>query len=590
MSLLLTNGKNITEKYKDFKEGMALFTSHGFSTKVEELILPYLTYRWEESNEFCGPFFRNFKKLLDMYKVMDMSVSDVPGNSTLTVPIVYWIMNSIGAKVASSITAASPYVQFIPQNTVSDDLARAGELAVQFMMIKSNFEAVADKFGFSTGLYGKGWLATTVDSKTKLPYIYSPSIFDVRPDPYYPSVRDGMRFVFEERRVTRDIVEELQEQGIFYKGDISDPASRDTEKSQMNAKGTDTIKQNTTDNEVIYIDRYISPTHIILIANNSKILQIKKNPLNRITMDDANWNEIEGELFVLGPIEASRNLVKEFCITRNQSLIFKNLIMAGMWKSPKGNCDEDTIKVELGKIIECQDPSQLVPLHERLINILQYVGETEATIMNNIQSTTSVHDLMLGQGTDRRETATTSTLMSKGMNNVFDRRIKRWEGTTIADQCKCLWQLFYYITPIDRKIKISEKMAELTINPDDIGKDCDIYPLGSTVYDETNKELQRNQVVQAMNVAVARPETLSYVMFGELLEQFIETFNWKSKRRFIRTEEEQKAYLAEISVAEAMKAQIAKGEGANGNNAGANNMMQPGGQNNIGDMNKVAKG
>ena len=585
-------GKNIRELWTNFREGLSIFDTHGFSKRVEDLILPYLQYRYDESNEFCGPFFRNFKRLLDMYKVKDMATTETQGNSILTVPIVHWTMNSISAKVASALTAASPYNQFIPQNTVSDDLAKAAEIATQYMFIKSDYELVSDKFGFNVALFGKGYLAGTVDARTKIPYIYSPHPSTVRIDPYYPSIRDGQRFVFEERRVTFDRFLENQENKTFYDFEIPGVRGSASEIAikEETAKGSETIKQDTTGNEILILDRFLCKTHTIILCNQSKIAQIRRNPLGEIPMRDTNWNELDGEVFSLGAIEACRNLITEFSITRNQSIKFKNMIMAGMWKTTRGNCDEDKILIEAGKIIECDNPSALMPLHERLINILQYAAETENTIMNNIQSTTSVHDLMLGQGTDRRETATTTTAMSKGMNSVFDRRIKRYETTSIADVARMMWKMFYYVTPMSKKIKISESMVELSVTPQDIGLDCDIYPLGSSVYDETNKELQRNQVIQAMNVALARPETLSYLLFGELLQQFFDTFNWKSKRRFVRSEEEQKKYLAEIQVAEAMKARIAKGEDVNGNNTGANNRMMGGGQGNMGDMQKVAKG
>ena len=257
------------------------------------------------------------------------------------------------------------------------------------------------------------------------------------------------------------------------------------------------------DKKGVTLYEYWTDDRVITVANQSVVLRnienpywYRRKPFIRIvdTIDPHNFYGI-GEIEPIEDLQASLNTI------RNMRMDNINLIINRMFTVLRhADIDPEQLIARPGGFIDVNDHDDLKPLELKNVTADSY--REDDLIRNDMDITSGVNDYVRGTNPDRRETATTSSVLSQASNE----RIKL-KSTIMEDmglRRLGLWLAALNMQFVDRPYTVrllgdgGIDFTELT--NDDINGDFDVMPLGSSVDPVVNKAARLNSLIQLYQV------------------------------------------------------------------------------------------
>ena len=185
------------------------------------------------------------------------------------------------------------------------------------------------------------------------------------------------------------------------------------------------------------------------------------------------------------------------------------------------NIDTTQLKSRPNGFIEVDDHNDLKEMNTHEVSASAYTEET--TIKNDMDVTSGVYNYTRGEPADRRETATTASILSQAGNDRFEAQVLQigWGGFSDS-ALQLAWLNRQYI---DKETEITVvgddgEITDTTISPVDIDVDLQIIPAPSSLFSAANKQIQQNTLVQLSNILVNNPIINQEEFFKRVFEAF----------------------------------------------------------------------
>lgn len=460
-------------------------------------------------------FYRNYKEKRTDYK------------SNLFIPYTFSVIETVLPRIISTLFATRPYIGYLPTSSDSVDRAHNMESLVDYQLVqKIGFITVASEWIkealiYGTGILKVGWqfeesevikpepikfLGISLGSRPTLttditkdePLVESIDIFDFYASPGATDI-DSADYVIHKVVRSKAYLKKMEEQGIYSNIDDIEDESAET--------GIDTrmgeIGESSGDKKGVTLYEYWTDDRVITVANKSVVIRnienpywYRRKPFIRIvdTIDPHNFYGI-GEIEPIEDLQASLNTI------RNMRMDNINLIINRMFTILRhANIDEEQLIARPGGFIEVDDHDDIQPL--KLDNVTSASYNEDELIRNDMDITSGVNDYVRGTNPDRRETATTSSVLSQASNERI--RLKSTIMEDMGLRRLGLWLAALNMQFIDRPYTVrllgdgGVDFTELT--NDDINGDFDVMPLGSSVDPVVNKAARLNSLIQLYQV------------------------------------------------------------------------------------------
>lgn len=460
-------------------------------------------------------FYRNYKEKRTDYK------------SNLFIPYTFSVIETVLPRIISTLFATRPYIGYLPTSSDSVDRAHNMESLVDYQLVqKIGFITVASEWIkealiYGTGILKVGWqfeesevikpepikfLGISLGSRPTLttditkdePLVESIDIFDFYASPGATDI-DSADYVIHKVVRSKAYLKKMEERGIYSNIDDIEDESAET--------GIDTrmgeIGESSGDKKGVTLYEYWTDDRVITVANKSVVIRnienpywYRRKPFIRIvdTIDPHNFYGI-GEIEPIEDLQASLNTI------RNMRMDNINLIINRMFTILRhANIDEEQLIARPGGFIEVDDHDDIQPL--KLDNVTSASYNEDELIRNDMDITSGVNDYVRGTNPDRRETATTSSVLSQASNERI--RLKSTIMEDMGLRRLGLWLAALNMQFIDRPYTVrllgdgGVDFTELT--NDDINGDFDVMPLGSSVDPVVNKAARLNSLIQLYQV------------------------------------------------------------------------------------------
>jgi len=142
-----------------------------------------------------------------------------------------------------------------------------------------------------------------------------------------------------------------------------------------------------------------------------------------------------------------------------------------------------------------------------------------------------VYEYARGETTDRRETATTASILSNAANERFKMKVRLMEDMGLRRLGLMLIQLNQQFIDRERVIRIlgEDGVYFQTVTPEDIAGEFDVMPIGSTVEPIVNKD---NRLTQLLNL-YSNIKDSPYIDQAAFLKRILEVADIKDTDRII---------------------------------------------------------
>lgn len=470
--------------------------------------------------------------------------------SNLFIPYTFSIIETVVPRIIATLFATRPYIGYMPTNHDSVDRAKNLEALVDYQLVqKIGFKSVAaewikEALIYGTGILKVGWqfeekeitkrepikfLGATLGSrpviKTEIrkdePLVECIDLFDFYIEPGATSIDDANYCI---HKVVRDKahLERMAELGIYENIEDLDDESTETGADIRKAE----LGESGSDKKGITLLEYWTDDRIVVVANETTVIRnepnpywCKRKPFIRIvdTIDPHNF-------YGIGEIEPIEDLQHSLNTIRNMRLDNINLIINRMFTIKRyANIDPEQLVMRPGGFIEVDDHDDIQPIE--LKNVTSDSYKEDNLIRQDLDIVSGVNDYVRGTNPDRRETATTSSVLSQASNE----RIKL-KSTLIEDMG--LRSLGYWLATLNMQFVDKPYTVRLLgdggvdfteLTNDDINGDFDVIPLGSAVDPVVNKSARLNSLIQLYQVFKDNP----YVNPVEFTKRILEAADIK---------------------------------------------------------------
>lgn len=562
------------------KERTAWDNPRDFLNMTDEQIITQVTEDFKNSESYQDAYFKKFKQYYQLYRAYQEEADKREDGSNLFIPYIFNIVENAFPKITKSLFSVRPYLPYMPVNKKDPEAARKAtnmtNLVEWELDNKMRGRTVYNEILRNTCLYGCGiskqtWkleertvvkrvdktvmqtdeeTGLTIPVTSKVPeevveVVYDAPVMTNVPledfffDPYATTIDNAAYCIhryFLPMYVVLDMCNKAQltisAADLKEKLESGSSTTNEYDKSANIGMSSKPNRKNE-----IEVWEYWTNDIKCLILNRNIVGLVSNNPYWHRRKPFSKWEciPVSGEFYGIGIVEMCSNLQIELNTTRNQRIDNVSFALNRMYTILRtANIDVAQLKSRPNGFIEVDDHDDL---HELPVYEVKDSGFTEETIIKNDMDVTSgVYNYTRGEPADRRETATTASILSQAGNDRFESQVLEigWGGFSDS-ALQLAWLNRQYI---DKETEITVvgdngQTTDTTINQDDIDIDLQIVPAPSSLFSAANKQIQQNSLVQLSNILVNNP----IVNQQEFLKRVFEAFDFSNPDALLATQQ-----------------------------------------------------
>lgn len=496
--------------------------------------------------------------------------------ANLFIPYVYSIVETVVPRLIAAVFSSRPYIGILPVKEEAIENAKDMENLIDYQLTqKIGIIGVATSWFKEALIYGTSILKVGWEYEEAEVWVDEPlmeifgfpigsrrvkKVQPVKDDPlvehidlwdFYidPRAKDIDEADYCIHKVFRDVsyLKRMEEQGIYknidevvkvskegagswYEEGVGTTAFETGMNTRLGLIGMQSIDKPSNKIEVL---EYWTDDRVIAVANRSVVIRNDENPYHHRKKPFVRLVDVlvPHEFYGIGEIEPIEDLQYELNSLRNQRMDNINILINRMWKVIRGaDIDVRQLISRPGGIIEVDDMNDVQELQMTDLsgNAIENVIEMVRRDMDNADG---VYDYARGETTDRRETATTASLLSRAANERFNLKVKLIEDLGMRRLGMLLTQLNQQYIDTEKAIRIlgQDGMTFYSLSPENIRGQFDIMPLGSSVDPITNKENKLQSYINLYTILKDSP----YVNHPELIKKILEAADIKDLNKFI---------------------------------------------------------
>lgn len=510
---------------------------------------------WRESQ-----FRDRWENCLLLYR---SKVKEKREGSNIFVPQVFMQCEVVKSRVAGSIFANRPYVSMFARKESDVEKAKAAQTLIDWqfnerMDLPGVFiEGILhDAITLGTAISYTGWQKRERITKTKekidipvldaggIPYLSEDGVpatvsttievesvevtyddpivqrvdpFDFFVDRQATKIADA-RFCGHVEYLTREAIENLEATaGWKVEWKNLSPESDLTGGKEIRSEidtggGIGSVDDNYTKEEkgsLYKVHHYWEDNRHVVIINESVCALDESNPFwhGEKPYDKCCYTPLPGEFYGIGIPEVLKDLQAELNTVRNQRIDFNSMALRRMWKMRKG-CGltaKDLVWRQNG-IVQVEDLDDVVEIPVQPLPASAF--SCENIVKQDMRDTTGVHDIIMGLAPSD-ETATTTMTKDNNASIRFEYFVKELVRDMIIPITKKCLVMDKQFLEEDRLIRVSGDENGLShfieVTTEDLLGDYDIVYVGTSIEPMANKELYKQKVMQAYNLAMGNP-------------------------------------------------------------------------------------
>lgn len=496
--------------------------------------------------------------------------------ANLFIPYVYSIVETVVPRLIATVFSSRPYIGVLPVKEEAIENAKDMENLIDYQLTqKIGIIGVATSWFKEALIYGTSILKVGWEYEEDEVWVDEPlielfgfpvgsrrvkKVQPVKDDPlvehidlwdFYidPRAKDIDEADYCIHKVFRDVryLKRMEEQGLYknidevvkvnkegagswYEEGVGTTAFETGMNSRLGLIGMQSIDKPSSKIEIL---EYWTDDRVIAVANRSVVIRNDENPYHHRKKPFVRLVDVlvPHEFYGIGEIEPIEDLQYELNSLRNQRMDNINILINRMWKVIRGaDIDAKQLVSRPGGIIEVDDMDdvQEIQMTDTSGNAIENVIEMVRRDMDNADG---VYDYARGETTDRRETATTASLLSQAANERFNLKVKLIEDLGMRRLGVLLTQLNQQYIDTEKAIRIlgQDGMDFYTLSPENIRGQFDIMPLGSSVEPITNKENKLQSYINLYTILKDSP----YVNHPEIIKKILEAADIKDLNRVI---------------------------------------------------------
>lgn len=562
------------------KERTAWDNPRDFLNMEDADIIAQVTTDYKNSESYQTPYLNKF---LDYYKAYRAKLQDEntrEDGSNLFIPYIYNIVENAFPKIVKSLFSVRPYLPYMPVNRKDENAtAKAKNMTnlvewefdnkMKGRLVYNNI--LRDCVIYGTAISKQTWkleertvvkrmdvmrqqtdpetgLTVNVDTTEPMetqeitydaPIMQNINLSDFFFDPYATSIDDAA-YVIQQYYLPMYKVLAMAEQGQLditpqeLKKQVQAASSSNNAYDKSSALGY-SARSNRT-NEVLIWEYWTDDIKCIII-NKTIVGLVARNPYWHRRKPFSKWEcvPVSGEFYGIGIVEMCLQLQYELNTTRNQRIDNVSYALNRMYSILRSaNIDTTQLKSRPNGFIEVDDHNDIKEINVHEVNSSAYTEET--TIKNDMDVTSGVFNYTRGEPADRRETATTASILSQAGNDRFEAQVLQigWGGFSDS-ALQLAWLNRQYIDKETEITIVGENgnLEDATINQVDIDVDLQIIPAPSSLFSAANKQIQQNTLVQLANILVNNP----IINQEEFFKRVFEAFDFDNPEKLINTQQ-----------------------------------------------------
>ena len=489
----------------------------------------------------------------EWYKIYRAYIENKSHGSNLFIPYAFQTIETIVPRIVGTLFSTRPYIGVLPLNKNAIESAKSLENLIDYQLCQQmSFKAVAaswikEALIYGTSILKTGWeyeedevvtpepvaqflgftigthLVRRVQTTKDQPLIEHIDLWDFYVDPHATGIDDA-EFVIHKSYRTLKYLRKMEEMDIYeniddLESNLMSEAYKTGRTERMSEIGIQQLDQPTEDK--IEVLEYWKDDRVVVLANREVVIRNIENPFFHrkkpfIRLVDT---PVPHEFYGIGEIEPIEHLQHELNSIRNQRMDNLNLVVNRMWKVLRGaDIDYKQLVSRVGGIVEVDDMADLEPLDLQQVDYTSY-QEVEA-IQKDIDRTTGSYNYARGEEADRRETATTASILAQSANERFDLKNELMEDMGLKRLGQFLIQLNQQFIDEHKVIRIQgeEGMHFQEIPPEEIRGSFDTMPLGSSISPAVNKEARLNNLINLYNHLRESP----YIHHPKMIKKILE--------------------------------------------------------------------
>lgn len=550
-----------------------------FLNMDRNLVLAQVVQDFNDSNNYQKNAFELFQECYKMYRAYTDDENLREDGSNLFIPYIFNIVENAFPKIVKSLFSVRPYIPFMPVNANDPDSSRKAENMTKLVEWeldnKMKGRLVYNDILRSACMYGTAISKQTwkleerpvvkraeiagyqTDPETGLtvavtnmqpvetteitydaPFMQNIELQDFFFDPYGTDI-DNCEYVIHRYWLPMHKIIQMSESEQL-DVDVKTIKEKLTPKGRTGEQGREYDKSSAINmgqkpnrsNEVEVLEYWTNDLKCIVL-NKSLVALVTPNPYWHRRKPFSKWEcvPVSGEFYGIGIIEMCRQLQIELNTTRNQRIDNVSFALNRMYTILRtANIDTTQLRSRPNGFIEVDDHDDIKEMQTTEVKSSSYTEET--VIKNDMDVTSGVYNYTRGEPADRRETATTASILAQAGNDRFESQVLQigWGGFSDS-ALQLAWLNRQYIT-VDTEIAVvgdNGEQSTVMVNQDDIDVDLQIIPAPSSLFSAANKQIQQNALVQLSNIMVNNPN----VNQEEFLRRIFESFDFTDPDKLI---------------------------------------------------------
>lgn len=531
-----------------------------FKGRSDAEIIQTVTEDMRRAVTFQQPFFDKFARFFQQYQCIHENMR--ADGSNLFIPYIYNIIETALPKILASVIETKRIISYKPVGPGDDEKAEMLTNLVAYQMTQKMkaatrfYEIYKCAILYGTAISKQTWKykekvvtaremqdfevlmddGTTVMIPMRAPAKKKKVIYDAPDmknipiesfffDPAYSDVDDSPFCIHE---YFRELYELRQgEKEGYYKNTakISEEPEDGARKSRYDSSGV-TLGEMSNG---VRIWEYWTDDWLVTIANKDTVIRVEENPYFHGKKPFIRWVTVPmpNEFYGKSMVEALTDLQAELNTVRNQRVDNVSLALNRMFLIAKGSgIDVDQLKSRPNGFIEVEDVEK--DIKELAVqDVTSSAYRDEEIIKTDMDVTSGVHNHDRGQAGERRETATTATLLSSASSERFRLQILMMEEDSLTELGRQLAELNKQFLDDETYILITGEGGDISTVPvsfEDIDVEYDVMASGTATDATVNKEVRKGQLIQLMSTAVNNP----YINQPALLKEIFKEFDFKN--------------------------------------------------------------
>ena len=495
--------------------------------------------------------------------------NEYPWRANLFIPKTFSLIETIVPRIVEAIFGNRPIVKVLPR--MGDDINKAKtlnylleyQLDTMKLYLKIQ-DLIRDVLIYGTGICKIYWQKKVrkqyenkssydpIEKIVKLfrktknvveyddPALEHIDIFDFFIEPEATSI-ESAQYVIDRKIKSIKELEKLAEGKIYSNIDKVKKTANINEKpakDRLQEIGKINNESSGNSDEVELLE-YWEDDRVVTIANQAVIIRDEKNPYyhNRKPFIAVHDIKVSKEFYGIGEVEITKDLQEEINSNRNRNQDNQNISLNLMWLVPKSEkVNEEELISRPGGIIHTVTAGGIKPV--QFPNFAARAYEEQSWLDKEFQDVTGVYDYARGKSPERQETATGIVALQEVANKRFQLKINNFSEELLVPLADFMIKLNQQFLSKDKVIRIVGKenmewdfIREsdynfFTISPEEVNFSYDIIPM---TYHETNKTIQKQQILQLYNMLIANPAVNKF----ELNKMLLDTFDIKNAKALL---------------------------------------------------------